>query len=225
MNGKFVSYIRVSTQRQGRSGLGLDAQRDMVNSFLNGGRHSIVGEFVEVESGKRDDNRPQLAKALGLCRAHKATLLVGKLDRLARNVAFVSKLMEAGVKFVACDLPEANNLTIHVMAAMAEYEAKAISERTKAALAMSKKKLGGRRVSRQRWNEITAEGRKLGRLAHSSAASAWAKDVMPVVESLRAEGMASLREIAAGLNERGIEARRGGEWTAVQVMRLLKAAQ
>jgi DNA invertase Pin-like site-specific DNA recombinase len=227
MDGKFVTYIRVSTQKQGRSGLGLEAQQEAVWEYLNGGRHKIVGEFVEVESGKRND-RPQLAKALQLCRAHKAQLLVAKLDRLARNVAFISKLMEADVKFVAIDLPEANNLTVHVMAAMAEYEAKAISERTKVALAAAKKRgvaLGGRRVSRKRWDEHAAKGRAEGRLARSRTAAAWAKDVMPVIEGLREEGAVTLREIAAGLNERGIEARRGGEWNSVQVMRVLKTAQ
>jgi DNA invertase Pin-like site-specific DNA recombinase len=228
MDGKFVSYIRVSTQKQGRSGLGVEAQQEAVQQYLNGGRHKIVGEFIEVESGKRND-RPQLTKALQLCRAHKAQLLVAKLDRLARNVAFISALMEADVKFTAIDLPEANNLTVHVMAAMAEYEAKAISERTKAALAAVKargeKQLGGRRMSRERWDEHAAKGRTEGRLARSRSAAAWAKDVMPVIESLQAEGAATLREIAAGLNERGIEARRGGEWNSVQVMRVLKAAQ
>jgi len=228
MDGKFVSYIRVSTQKQGKSGLGLEAQQEAVREYLNGGRHKIVGEFVETESGKRSDNRPQLQKALSLCRAHKAKLLVAKLDRLARNVAFISTLMESSVDFVAVDLPQANNLTVHIMAAMAEHEARAISERTKVALAAAKRRgvvLGGRKVSRRRWDEITSKGREEGRLAHSRAASVWAKDVMPVVESLREEGATTLREIAAGLNERGIEARRGGEWNSVQVMRVLKAAQ
>jgi DNA invertase Pin-like site-specific DNA recombinase len=228
VDGKFVSYIRVSTQKQGKSGLGLAAQQEAVREYLNGGRHKVGGEFVEVESGKRSDNRPQLQKALQLCRAHKAQLLVAKLDRLARNVAFISTLMEADVKFVAIDLPEANNLTVHVMAAMAEHEARAISERTKVALAAAKKRgvsLGGRRMSREHWDEHAAKGRAEGRLERSRAASKWAADVMPVIESLREEGAFTLREIAAGLNERGIEARRGGKWNSVQVMRVLKTAQ
>ena len=127
MNGKFVSYLRVSTQRQGKSGSGLEAQRESVSVFLNGGKWGLVAEVVEVESGKRGD-RPELAKALSLCRLHRATLLVAVLDRLARNVAFISALMESGVKFVAVDLPQANELTVHIMASMAEYEAKAISQ-------------------------------------------------------------------------------------------------
>src|SRR5215469_11289137 len=106
MNGKFVSYLRVSTQKQGQSGLGEAAQREAIEGFLNGGRHKVVGEFREVESGKIKE-RPELAKAMALCRLHNATLLVAKLDRLARNVVFISGLMEAGVKFVAADMPEA----------------------------------------------------------------------------------------------------------------------
>src|ERR1700677_1968592 len=113
--GKFVSYLRVSTQRQGASGLGLEAQRETVRSYLNGGSWSLVSEVLEVESGKRND-RPELARALRLCRVHNATLLVAKLDRLARNVAFVSALMESGAEFVAVDLPQANKLTVHIMA-------------------------------------------------------------------------------------------------------------
>src|SRR3954452_22464497 len=135
MNGKVVTYCRVSTARQGRSGLGLEAQRAAINAYLNGGNWQMVAEYVEVESGKRTENRPQLLEALSMCRLHRAKLVIAKLDRLARNVAFVSALMESRVKFVAVDLPEANELTIHIMAAMAEHEAKAISQRTKVALA------------------------------------------------------------------------------------------
>jgi DNA invertase Pin-like site-specific DNA recombinase len=226
MQGKFVSYIRVSTQKQGRSGLGLEAQREAIANYLNGGKWKLVGEFVEVESGKRSD-RPELAKALSLCRLHKATLLVAKLDRLARNVAFISALMEAGVKFVAVDLPMANELTVHVMAAMAQYEAKAISERTRVALAAAKARgtaLGGRKVSAERWARIASKGRKAGTASRSEMASKWSADVLPVIEDIRQAGAVSLREIAAGLNERGIETRRGGDWTAVQVKRVLDAA-
>ena len=127
-DGKQVLYFRVSTQRQGKSGLGLDAQRESVHQFLNGGSWEVLGEFIEVESGKRDD-RPQLEKALKLARVHNARLVVAKIDRLSRSVAFISKLMESGVQFVAADMPEANQLTIHIMAAMAEHERKAISLR------------------------------------------------------------------------------------------------
>ena len=120
-SGKFVAYYRVSTDRQGKSGLGLDAQREAVTSYLNGGSWQLVQEFVEVESGKRAD-RPQLAAALAACRKHKAKLVIAKLDRLSRNLAFVATLMESGVEFVAVDNPHANKLTVHILAAVAQHE-------------------------------------------------------------------------------------------------------
>src|SRR4051794_23535972 len=134
----FVSYLRVSTDRQGRSGLGLEAQREAVTQYLNGGNWRLAAEVVEIESGKRND-RPKLAEALRLCRLHGAILIIAKLDRLARNVAFVSNLMESGVEFTAVDFPQAYRLTVHILAAVAEHEAKAISDRTKAALAAAKR--------------------------------------------------------------------------------------
>jgi DNA invertase Pin-like site-specific DNA recombinase len=143
--GKFVAYFRVSTDKQGKSGLGLDAQRKAVEDYLNGGTWSLIGEFTEVESGKRSD-RPKLAEALKSCRLQNATLIIAKLDRLARNVAFISNLMESKVEFEAVDFPQANRLTIHIMAAIAEHGAKMISDRTRAALAAAKargKRLGG----------------------------------------------------------------------------------
>ena len=135
--GKFVAYYRVSTERQGQSGLGLEVQENAVLEYLNGGGWKLVGRFVEVESGKRND-RPELAKALAACRRLGATLVIAKLDRLARNVAFVANLMESGVEFVAYDFPQANRLTIHILAAVAEHEREMISQRTKAALAAAK---------------------------------------------------------------------------------------
>jgi DNA invertase Pin-like site-specific DNA recombinase len=129
---RFVAYYRVSTDRQGKSGLGLEAQREAVQSYLDGGSWTLAAEVTEVESGKRND-RPELDRALGLCRLYGATLVVAKLDRLARNVAFISKLMESGVDFVAVDFPQANRLTVHILAAVAEHEAAMISARTKAA--------------------------------------------------------------------------------------------
>ena len=146
--GRFVAYYRVSTDKQGRSGLGLDAQREAVHRHLNGGSWHLVAEVIEVESGKRND-RPKLSEALRLCRIHKATLIIAKLDRLARNVHFTSGLMESGVDFVAVDFPQANRLTIHILAAVAEHEAGMISARTRAALAAAKARgvqLGGLRA-------------------------------------------------------------------------------
>lgn len=232
MNGKFVSYIRVSTQKQGRSGLGLEAQQTAITNFLNGGRWTLVGEYREVETGKvTDQDRPELAKAMALCRLHGATLLVAKLDRLARNVHFLSGLMEAGVKFRAVDLPEANEFTLHIMAAMAQHEAKMISERTKVALAAAKARGtvlggletadGGIRMSAEQWRRVTRKGRAMGTAARVEKASKRAADMLPVIDDIKQEGAVSLREIAAKLNERGIPTSRGGEWSAVQVMRVM----
>lgn len=218
--GRFISYLRVSTQRQGRSGLGLDAQREAVANYLNGGSWKLIQELIEVESGKSKD-RPKLAEALRLCRIYNATLLVAKLDRLARNVAFVSALMDSGVKFVAVDLPEANELTVHIMAAMAEYEAKAISARTKAALAAAKAK--GTQLGGLRWNlaSVSKRGRAAALKVRKEKAGKRAADLLPVVQAIQNDGAVSLRQIAAVLNDRGITTSRGGQWSAVQVQRLL----
>ena len=136
--GKFVSYLRVSTKRQGESGLGLDAQRKAVDDFLNGGRWELIGERVEVESGKSDTNRPELERALKLCRLHSATLVIAKLDRLSRDAHFLLGLQKAGVRFVAADMPEANEMVVGIMAVVAQAERKMISARTKAALAQKR---------------------------------------------------------------------------------------
>ena len=147
MTGKFIAYYRVSTGKQGASGLGLEAQRKAVNDYLNGGRWTLVAELTEIESGKLSE-RPQLAQALALCRVHRAKLIVAKLDRLARNVGFLTTLMNDGVEFTCCDMPQANKLTIHILAAVAEAEAEAISQRTKAALQAARARgvaLGGLR--------------------------------------------------------------------------------
>ena len=218
-NGKFVSYLRVSTARQAASGLGLEAQRGAVTGYLNGGDWTLVQEVVEVESGKRND-RPALADALRLCRKYRATLVIAKLDRLARNVAFISNLMESGVEFVAVDMPQANRFVVHILAAVAEQEAEAISKRTKAALAAAKARgtqLGGRRVSAERFAEIGAAARQ----ARREKADKWAADLLPAIGAFRQTGALSLRQIAAGLNERNITTPRRGEWSAVQVQRVL----
>ena len=216
--GKFVVYYRVSTQKQGRSGLGLEAQREAVLNYLNGGNWSIAAEFIEVESGKRSD-RPEFAKALAACRLHRATLVIAKLDRLARKVHFVSSLMESGVEFVAADNPHANKLTIHILVAMAEHEAEMISDRTKKALAAAKKRgrvLGGFRGK-------VAGHRALSAVARQRKADDRAADLAPIVKELQAAGKTSLRAIAEGLNAQGIPTARGeGEWTATQVMRVLE---
>lgn len=198
--GSFVAYYRVSTDRQGRSGLGLEAQQDAVRRYLNGGDWKLVSEFTEVESGKRAD-RPKLVEALRLCRLHGATLIIAKLDRLARNVAFVSNLMESGVEFTAVDFSQANRLTVHILAAVAEHEAKAISDRTKAALAAARARgvrLGG---NRGKLHAVRALGTKASALARRAKSDARSKDVAPIIQEIQGRG-ASLREIAAELSAR-----------------------
>lgn len=219
-NGKFVAYYRVSTQRQGASGLGLEAQQEAIRVYLNGGHWKMVHQFTEIESGKRND-RPALTQALSLCRVHGATLIIAKLDRLSRNVAFISNLMEAGVDFIAVDFPQASKLTIHILAAVAEYEVAMISARTKAALAAAKVrgvKLGG---DHGNIAGESAKGRAASAVKRSATANKRAKDLMPAIHHAQAAGATSLREIAAALNESGIPAPRGGEWSAVQVQRVL----
>lgn len=216
---RFIAYYRVSTARQGRSGLGLAAQRAAVLGYLNGGSWTLVEEFTEVESGKRSD-RPQLAAALAACRLHRATLVIAKLDRLARNVAFVSTLMESGIEFTAADFPQANRLTVHILAAVAEHEAKAISDRTKSALAAAKARgvtLGG-----YRGRSGTSADLERARAVRTAAANQRAADLTGTITALRNAGVTSQGAIAEGLNARGITAPRGGAWSAVQVRRVLE---
>ena len=221
--GKCVSYLRVSTAQQGASGLGLEAQRGAVAGFLNGGDWTLMQEVLEVESGKRND-RPALATALKLCRKHRATLVIAKLDRLARNVAFILNLTESGVEFVAVDMPQANRFVMHILAAVAEQEAEAISKRTKAALAAAKArgtKLGGRRVSAERFAEVGAAARQ----ERSRKVSQIRSELLPTITAIQATGASSLRAIAAELNAREIPTpRRAGEWSAVQVQRVMGAS-
>jgi DNA invertase Pin-like site-specific DNA recombinase len=218
--GSFVAYYRVSTERQGRSGLGLEAQQEAVRRYLNGGSWKLVVELTEIESGKRSD-RPKLAEALRLCRLHGATLVIAKLDRLARNVAFVSNLMESGVDFTAVDFPQANRLTVHILAAVAEHEAKAISDRTKAALAAARARgtrLGG---DRGHLANIRMNGTIASAIARRTKSEARARDVLPVIREIEAGGSSSLRHVAAQLTHRGIPAPRGGSWSAMQVKRVI----
>jgi DNA invertase Pin-like site-specific DNA recombinase len=217
---KFVAYYRVSTERQGQSGLGLEAQRAAVQAYLNGRVCQLIAEVTEIESGKRSD-RPKLAEASRICRLHGASLIIAKLDRLARNVAFVSSLMESGVEFVAVDFPQANRLTVHILAAVAEHEAKAISERTKAALQAAKargKTLGGYRGVNPN------EGARRASLARRQAsAKERAADLAPVISQMQAEGIVSLNGLARELTARGIPTARGGtKWAPSQVARVLK---
>ena len=217
---QFVTYYRVSTARQGISGLGLDAQRQTVSQYLTGSTKTVLAEFVEVETGKGAnalDRRPQLRSALELCRKSGATLLIAKLDRLARNVHFVSGLMESKVKFVACDLPEANQLTIHIMAAFAEHEARRISERTRDALAAAKARgvvLGATGPTNLKRHTQECQ----------DAASAFSARLMPVLNGFVSQGL-SRRAMVVQLNDLGIKAPRGGAWSLGQVQRMVQAAQ
>jgi DNA invertase Pin-like site-specific DNA recombinase len=214
---RFVAYYRVSTDRQGRSGLGLEAQQKAVRDYLNGGTWELIGEFTEVESGK-NAARPQLAQAIEACRKHRARLVIAKLDRLSRNLAFVATLMESGIEFVAVDNPHANKLTIHILAAVAEHEREAISERTKAALAAAK----ARGV---RLGTPDAAG-AIQRMAAARTASTarFAANVLPIIRELQAAGHKSCNSIATQLNARNVTTARGGRWAHVQVRQLLKRA-
>lgn len=218
MAQKAIGYLRVSTARQGQSGLGLAAQKLAIESF-SGDR--LVAQYVEVESGKRDD-RPQLAAALKHCRAIGAVLIVAKLDRLARSVAFVSGLMDSGVEFVAVDCPAANRMTLHILAAVAENEAAAISQRTRAALAAAKargQQLGNPngaaailRAARGNGDAVAAIRAGADRRAHTLA---------DMVRHIQAAGITTLAGMAAELADRGARTARGGKWSATAVMRLL----
>jgi len=220
-HGGFVAYYRVSTGKQGKSGLGIEAQRQAVENYLNGGDWRIIAEFTEVESGKRSD-RPQLDKALAAARLRQVPLVVAKVDRLTRSVAFLSRLLEAGVDVRFADLPMIEGATgkflLQQMAAVAELEAGMISKRTKDALAAAKRrgvKLGGDRGYR-----ITKKAARQGAAAMKAKAQARAMDLAPTVRELQEAGAESLGAIAAGLEERGIPAARGGKWSPTQVMRL-----
>src|SRR4051812_7498814 len=210
----YVAYYRVSTARQGRSGLGLEAQQSAGRGYLDGGS-CLLAERVEVESGKRDANRPKLQDALRLCRVHDAILVIAKLDRLSRDAHFLLGLQKAGVRFVAADMPEANEMVVGIMAVVAQAERKMISLRTKAALAAAKArgvKLGGDRGA-----VLTDEIRSKGVAVRQERSEARARDLAADIAKIRAAGATSLREIAAGLNARSIPAARGGAWSAVQV--------
>ena len=212
--GKFIAYYRVSTDRQGQSGLGLEAQQKAVLDYLNGGSWTLAGEYTEVESGKHAD-RPQLAAALAACKKQKAKLVIAKLDRLSRNLAFIATLMDSGVEFVAADNPHANKLTIHILAAVAQHEREAISQRTREALAAAK----ARGV--QLGNPRLAEVRDVANAARQEAADAFAANVRPIIREIQESGISSLRGVAKALIARGIKTARGGEWSAVQVTDIL----
>lgn len=219
--GKFVGYIRVSTAKQERSGLGLEAQRQTINNYLNGGSWELLSEYVEVESGKNNE-RPKLKQAIDHCRMTGAILVIAKLDRLSRDLHFIATLQKSNVKFVSCDMPEANEFTVHIMAAMAQQERKMISQRTKEALQAAKArgvKLGN---PQNLSTEAANKGRKLGDVARIRKANQFASDVYPLIQSHQEQG-SGLRQIARLFNEQGILSARGktGSWTPTAIKNIV----
>jgi DNA invertase Pin-like site-specific DNA recombinase len=219
---KIISYVRVSTQRQGASGLGLEAQRAAVEAFARSGGHEIVDTVVEIESGKRCD-RPQLARALAKCKLVSATLVVARLDRLARDLAFIACMMRDNVDFLALDAPYATRLTLGILAAVGEDEARRISERTRVALAAARQrgtKLGGSKS--HMFSDIErAKGRAKVTVARKEAARERARAIMPIVAEVKAAGNSTLQSIADELNRRGVPTARGCAWQAVSVARII----
>lgn len=223
-----VAYFRVSTKRQGESGLGLEGQAAAVEAFAKQTGKPIVARYLEVESGRKSD-RPELAKALAHARRSKGTLAVAKLDRLARDVEFLARVMNSQADFVACDNPAANRLTLHILAAVAEAEAKAISDRTKVALAAAKArgvKLGSARPGHWDGRESTrldalAKARTVAVEVRAEQFEEAYADLRPTIVELRTAGL-TLAGIAEKLNTVGHTTRRGKSWNPVQVSRVLK---
>jgi DNA invertase Pin-like site-specific DNA recombinase len=248
--GKYIiGYIRVSTQKQGESGLGLEAQERALQEYARSANGIIIKTYREVETGKGNgSNRPELVKALAHCRRAGATLVIAKLDRLARNVAFVANLMESKVDFVCCDNPHANRLTIHILAAVAEDEARAISQRTKDALATYKARGGIGKKIRERYPdgvpeeivcqragklgaalpenhrfslEDSRKGTEASKIAVAKQAYNAYLDIAPEITELRKSGL-SLRAIADRLNAEGHTSRYGKKWSAIGISRVLQ---
>ena len=226
--GKTVAYYRVSTDRQGRSGLGIDAQRETVRQFLAGtGGYPPIAEYVETESGRKtDQQRPELAKALAACRAHKATLVIAKLDRLSRNQSFLMQLVDSGADVRFCDLPEIGTgavarFMLQQMSAIAELEAGLISERTKAAL-RAKVERDGQWDRKAKHHLVPGAGQARAAETVKIQAIQRAHDLAAIVTEIRAGGAISLRQIAAELNRRQIPTARAGQWAAPAVRNLVK---
>jgi DNA invertase Pin-like site-specific DNA recombinase len=225
-NGKYVTYYRVSTSRQGVSGLGLDAQRRTVEERLNGGRWKIVAEYTEVETGTNKRKRPTLDEALATCRLHKARLIVANVSRLTRDTDFLTRLRDANVEVEFCDLPNVDGpvgkFMLNQMVNVAELEAGMISERTRKALQAARER--GRKLGGDRGNlpSVAAEGRANSLATRQAKATQRATDLKPIIAALQKKGINTAAEIARELTERGIPTARGGsEWQIVQVQRVL----
>jgi DNA invertase Pin-like site-specific DNA recombinase len=225
--GSFVSYLRVSTQKQGQSGLGLEAQRKAVEDYLNGGKWTVIEELVEIESGK-NNRRPKLIEAIELCKASGATLVVAKIDRLTRDAAFLLNLKDSGIEFIAADMPEANRLTIGIMALVAEQEREAISKRTKDALAAAKARgvqLGAYRDGKYVGRIGTTENARVASEARTALFRVRAVEKLPMIHRIDPEGSMSLRSIAQKLNDMNVPTVSGkGSWSANSVRRLKAAS-
>jgi DNA invertase Pin-like site-specific DNA recombinase len=226
---KMIAYYRVSTERQGRSGLGLEGQEAAVAEHVAGAGCELIAAYTEVETGKKHDlvNRPELRNAVSHAKRSKAVLVVAKLDRLLRSTVVRAVLKTSGVRFIACDNPHANELTIDILAAVAEDEVRRISERTKAALAAAKARgtaLGGSRPGHPKpTREMALKGASASAKARSRAAFDSYADLLPNVRDLRDRGL-SLRKIAAELNAAGHATRSGRPWNPVQTSRVLTMA-
>ncbi|WP_306535041.1 recombinase family protein [Geobacter sp.] len=217
----YIAYLRVSTDKQGEQGHGISAQRQAIRSYLGAQGGELLEEYVEVESGKKND-RPALQKAINRCKMSRATLIIAKLDRLSRNLAFIANLMDAGIDFIACDNPYANKLTIHILAAIAEHEREMISRRTREALAAAKAK--GVKLGGHRGAILTEEIQLQGLEERRTRAREYAANVYPTIRELLDAGH-SLNGTAQALNSRRILTARGCMWTAKSVSRILQAAE
>jgi len=220
MNGRFIAYIRVSTQRQGKSGLGLEAQRQAIKEYVDRNNWTVLQEYVEVESG-RNDERLQLKLALEACQRTGSKLLVAKLDRLSRDVAFIANLMKTKAEFVACDFPEANTFSIHILSAMAQYERELISKRTKDALRAAKDR--GKRLGNPQnlTREAARKGRAAGVKARQVKANEYAERMKPIIQELLDKGF-SLNAVAKRMMEdKELTPRGGSVWTATTVRNIM----
>jgi DNA invertase Pin-like site-specific DNA recombinase len=221
MKPRYVAYFRVSTQKQGRSGLGLDAQKQAVKDFLQQFGGELVAEYMEVESGKRID-RPEFTKAADYAELANATLLVAKLDRLSRDLHFVTSLQKRGIRFKLCDLPEIDNLTIHILAAMAEHEARMISVRTKQAMTEAKRRgvvMGNPQLSLLRNRDVSNANQQ-----RVQTQQEWARKIGKVIMHLmEMEQLVTCQSIADALNTRGLTSQRGKAFTVATVSKLRRS--
>lgn len=218
----YIAYYRVSTTRQGKSGLGLEAQQNTVKAFLTSHGGNLLESFTEVESGNNGD-REQLQKAIKRCKVKNAVLLVSKLDRLSRQVSFIANLQESGIKFVIAENPQLNDLTIHILAALAQAEREAISQRTKQALQAAKAR--GVKLGNPSLDKVRNTDSKAATAARIEKANEYASMMADAIEDIQQEiENPSLRIIALNLNERGFTTRHGYQWTATSVKRIMNRA-